>query len=455
MKTKQQTYNIAQLLELKDNQMLTVNPEYQRGAVWATPQKRRLVDSIFRGYPIPLIYLHHIKRAVAGMQREDLEVIDGQQRIQALYEFREGAFKLYDPIRDEREARFPSFIKQQPCSWGGHDFSSLPSELQVQFLGTELSVAKVTTETAHEARDLFIRLQAGLPLNAQEKRDAWPGGFTDYILKLGGKPEIPKYPGHDFFRRVMGAKPGKSRGKFRQFCAQIAILYFARREANGERLTDVNAKAIDDFYYRHLDFDDSSGEAQRLEGILDKLTELLGDRKRRSLKAHEAIHLVLLVDSLWDDYTRSWEGTLAPAFDQFMERLAFGKKSSRTGESDEFWTRYGVWTRTNSDRGAIIKMRHEFFAEKMLDLMAPLQPKDPKRLYGPLEREIIYFRDKKSCSVCGSQVAWNDAEIHHLKEHSKGGETTLTNAALVHRSCHPKGKAAEAFAEQWAVNGGR
>ena len=50
---------IKDLLELKRNNMLTVNPEYQRGAVWKDPQQKKLIDSVLRGYPLPLIYLHH------------------------------------------------------------------------------------------------------------------------------------------------------------------------------------------------------------------------------------------------------------------------------------------------------------------------------------------------------------------------------------------------------------
>jgi len=30
-------------------------PKYQRGRVWKPAQKKRLVDSVFRGYPIPIM----------------------------------------------------------------------------------------------------------------------------------------------------------------------------------------------------------------------------------------------------------------------------------------------------------------------------------------------------------------------------------------------------------------
>src|ERR1051326_6823262 len=206
MQAKHDKQTVGDLLKLKAVNMLYPNPEYQRGTVWTTAQKKRLVDSVLRGYPIPLFYLHHISREVAGYKREDFEVIDGQQRINALYEYKEGNYRLFDPVDDAEEAQFPSFIQSQPCPWGNKRFDELTPELQKQMLDAELSVVKIDTAIANEARDLFIRLQAGMPLNSQEKRDAWPGNFTDYILRLAGKPEILRYPGHDFFKVVMKAK---------------------------------------------------------------------------------------------------------------------------------------------------------------------------------------------------------------------------------------------------------
>jgi hypothetical protein len=50
---------VRDLLRLKTGGMLHVNPEYQRGAVRKEPQQKRLIDSVMRGYPLPLIYLHY------------------------------------------------------------------------------------------------------------------------------------------------------------------------------------------------------------------------------------------------------------------------------------------------------------------------------------------------------------------------------------------------------------
>ncbi len=165
-------------LDWKKNHMLSANPEYQRGAVWKEPQKKCLLDSVLRGYPIPLIYLHHISTEVDGAKRDDFEVIDGQQRINAMFE--------------------------------------------LQFLQTSLSVMIVETDVPNEPRDLFIRLQAGMPLNTQEKRDAWPGKFTEFVLNIAGKPDIAKYPGHPFFKIVMKATD-LNRGEFRRLAARCTM----------------------------------------------------------------------------------------------------------------------------------------------------------------------------------------------------------------------------------------
>ena len=448
MKTEPEDLKVRDVLDLKSQQMLVVNSEYQRGAVWTRSQQKKLVDSVMRGYPIPLIYFHHIQQEAAGLRSERFEVIDGQQRINALHEFHEGAFKLFDPVKDEADARFPDFIKQEPCPWGGRGFPDLSEELKEQFLDTPLRIVKIETNNPNQARDLFVRLQAGMPLNSQEKRDAWPGQFTEFVLKLGGKPNVSRYPGHDFFNVLMGAGRSKDRGRFRQLAAQIAMLFLTWRE-NG-KWRDTNAAAIDDFYYERLDFDTDSSDAKRLGEVLDKLMNLLPDhQKRKKIVGHEAVHLVLLVDALLDDYTRSWESEFAYAFDVFREQFALAKKTQNDSQPSEYWLQYGVWTRVNSDRAENIQRRHEFFAAKM-HAGLPLKMKDPQRLFGALEREIIYYRDRKRCGECDADVIWSEAEIHHVDQHSQGGKTALENGALVHRHCHPKGaEATEQFAVKW------
>lgn len=441
MELKSETMTVQNLLELKKNSMLIVNPEYQRAAVWKEDQQKKLIDSVLRGYPLPLIYLHHKKRVIAGMQNEGLEIIDGQQRINALYKFGESALKLFDPIKDDKVARFPNFVKASPCPWARCDFLGLPEELKNRFLNTEILIVKITMDNEDEARDLFIRLQAGLPLNAQEKRDAWPGGFTELILRFGGKQEIARYQGHDFFRRIV-KKSSTDRGEVRQLCAQICMLFFER--ATQGNWIDIGTQAVDDYYYKNLGFDITSPLVSRLSQILDLAVQLFAGQTTPKLKGYEAIHIILILDSLLDDYTRGWHTHFIRAYDSFKANAARAKKDG----AGEYWFEYGSLTQTGSDKARTIQRRHAFFAKKMLNELKPTLL-DPTRIFGEVEREIVYYRDEKRCAVCDGDIRWPDLEIHHVEEHQIGGLTEIENAVSVHKDCHPKGQKAVDFKIRW------
>ena len=106
-------------------------------------------------------------------------------------------------------------------------------------------------------------------------------------------------------------------------------------------------------------------DAKRFSQLLDTLTQLLGDGKRKKIRGHEAIGLVLLVDTLLDDYTRSWHKDFADAFDSFRSKVATATQQRFDDPSGEYWALYGQLTRANSDRAISIERRHLFFVEKM------------------------------------------------------------------------------------------
>ena len=440
---------IRDLVSLHKAEILKANPEYQRGVVWSLVQKQKLIDSVFRGYPLPLIYLHYVSKTVAGMKNEGFEIIDGQQRIRSLYEFSEGAFKLLDPKSDAKKGKFPAFIKDNECPWAGHDVHSLPLELREKFLDTPLAIAKIGSDNQNEVRDLFVRLQSGLPLNHQETRDAWPGDFTEFVLRTGGKPELPRYPGHPFFSKILKMKPRTDRGKTRQLAAQLAMLVFERSSSG--RFADIDASSLNEYYYENLGFDGGSDEAIRFSKILDKAEEIFRSWKGPKLRGHDAIHLILFIDTLWDDYAPNWQDHIADALSKFLENLA-ADKSKRDDDPGPYWIRYGQLTRASSDAGKTIARRHHFYSEQMRSFLPPLTLKDPRRLYGELDRTLIFFRQQGHCAGCSGAMSWDDCEIHHVAEHSKGGQTTLDNGAAVHKACHPKGaEATKQFAEKFSA----
>ncbi len=271
MKSTPKPKTVQELLDLKKNKLLEVDPEYQRGPVWTRLQKQYFIDSILRGYHIPLIYLHH-KQAirVGGLQTGDrLYIIDGQQRVLALYEFSEGAFPLLDPR--EHPGRFPKSLIDSPCQWAGRDMHQLDDDTRAHFLNMSLSVVHIETKDENEIRDLFIRLQGGKPLTPQEQRDAWPGAFGAFVCQVAGKRDVAKYPGQDFFRKLLRANVAAKTPKGRQLAAQMIMLFFTYRE--DRRFCDINRQAVDSYYVKHMDFDNSSPLAKEFLAALSKATE--------------------------------------------------------------------------------------------------------------------------------------------------------------------------------------
>lgn len=435
MQSKPEEMEVRSVVELKKKRLLFVNDEYQRGAVWNQRQEKLLIDSILRGYPIPQFYFHFIKMSAGDLSAESYEIIDGQQRINAIYDFVKNRFRLFDPQKDKRTG-LPKFLCEKPCPWGGKTFEALSPELKEEFLTTRLRIAKIESDDENEIRELFVRLQSGLPLNAQEKRDAWPGDFSQFVIKTAGKkPTV----GHDFFTKIFKGTAEK-RGGSRQACAQIFMTFYSRHNHGPQAFCNLNSQQIDEFYRHHLDFHpDSPGSmAWRFTRVLDVAYNILGDGKRPPLRVHSALHSLLLIDLLIDRFAPDWESKFPRALDSFLFGLK--KATKAQDENNEYWTRYGILARTNSMNKDTIQRRHGFFVEKMLAQMIPLHRRDPKRAFTREERELLYFYRSKKCAICGGDVDWLEAEAHHKTWHTDGGITTLENADLVHRKCHPQGR---------------
>lgn len=67
-----------------------VNRRYQRKLVWTIDEKRSFIDSIIKGYPVPLVLLAEISTG----QRRLFEIIDGMQRLNAIVSFIEQEFEV-------------------------------------------------------------------------------------------------------------------------------------------------------------------------------------------------------------------------------------------------------------------------------------------------------------------------------------------------------------------------
>lgn len=77
------TQDLSWFLDLDENGQLDLNPSYQRRSVWSPKDRRFFLDTIFRGYPSPVIFLH--KQVVGGKMK--YFVVDGKQRLETILRF--------------------------------------------------------------------------------------------------------------------------------------------------------------------------------------------------------------------------------------------------------------------------------------------------------------------------------------------------------------------------------
>jgi hypothetical protein len=307
-------------------------------------------------------------------------------------------------------------------------------------------------EEPNEARDIFIRLQSGTPLTAQEKRDAWPGNFTIFVIRHAGKQDHPESHQKDFFKLV---SRGRSKmlsiadgehyvdglADTRKFFAGLAMTIMVR-ESSGPDFIDLKGKTINEFYIENLDLSHDDPAAARVVRVLDCAAELPGFDllAKKPISFQMAFHFALLVDSLLTgNYVPIWKDHVIKAFREFQDDTAKARYHYKT--TREALPHYDNFIRllggSGSDTADVIRMRHSFFLQQVYNKI-PLKPLDPKRLFDSLEKEIVWIRDLRKCKnpACGRSVSFNEARIHHINEHIAGGPTVLENGVLVCTECH-------------------
>lgn len=441
-----ENYTVSQVRDYWRQTYLMVNHEYQRAPRWSRKQKQLLVDSVLRGYPLPLFYFHKTDRPHGDRLIDFLEIIDGQQRIHALTEFCNGDFRLLDPIRYKSD--FPKFIwdADEPCGWANKSYMQLDSDDRERLDESKLSIAIIQTETSDEIRDLFVRLQAGSPLRPQEKRDAFPGGMPSFIKQLGGvtihddgqKPIVDG--GHRFFRELLKySTPGKTM-QARDLAAQIVMQLI--RDWEGISLAATNNDAVTAFYHQQVGFREDGEDAKRVLTLFDEVSDVL-ERYDGALPTKvEWVHLFVLWQRLQRDYANSWKPEMPRTLKKFKVDLDQAQTDVTELKLNPLWTEFGMLrTRGGGDAARVFQARQDYFDSWFKRELNPLAI-DGRRMFDERLRRQLFEAQHGTCGYfdqpfCDrAPMQFEDSEVHHILPHSQGGETEPDNAVVVHRSCN-------------------
>ncbi|MCP1410831.1 DUF262 domain-containing protein [Paenarthrobacter sp. A20] len=166
------TKDIGLLKQLYDDGQLQISAEFQRNAIWPRPAKSFLIDTILTDNPIPVLYFQ--KGISAQTKRVEYTVVDGQQRLNAVFQFLENRFAL---------------TESDPSSpWYRQRWKSLDEEHRLQILSYDFVIQELVGYSSNHIRDMFKRMNRYVvALNPQELRHATEDGAFKRLVESIGK----------------------------------------------------------------------------------------------------------------------------------------------------------------------------------------------------------------------------------------------------------------------------
>ena len=268
--------------------------------------------------------------------------------------------------------------------WCGLRYEDFSEDLKKQFVYLTLPVIVVKTTDLEIVRDLFIRLQAGTALSAQERRDAWPGSLPEYIKHLGGHP-LGKKAGLRIFSVYTKGKDDAHR----RVAAQ-ALLVWSHWTATKGDLPDVSSERLDDFYRQKTDFEDDTAEARRFKRLLTALGRAL-EPKKGKWPEWMVLHMAVLLEEfdrrevtkLTDIFTPKsgarWE--LYHKLLEFADEVDEARKGSKTGTwtseaSRRTYNDFAQYIEHDASASSSLRARHRFLREWFWERLWGAKPPD-------------------------------------------------------------------------------
>ena len=181
MKCETTTLDIETIVNRIKNGDIDLQPDFQRGEIWTIPKRRKLIDSILRGWKIPPVHF------VVGDEYVE-EVLDGQQRLAAIRDFYCNKISVdgnIEPVEEE-------LVKLQDFY-----YRDLAIEWQRRFRQYTVTIVRLTEYKPEEPAELFYRLNQPTALTSAEQRNAYMGEtrnqikeLSDLFVSLGASKEV-------------------------------------------------------------------------------------------------------------------------------------------------------------------------------------------------------------------------------------------------------------------------
>jgi hypothetical protein len=176
VKTQTVEYDLETLVKKISKNIIKLNPEYQRNHRWNNETSSRLVESLILNIPIPYVYISQDIDVDEDVDEDDISrysVIDGQQRLTAIYSF----------IKNEYSLEGLDILS----NLNGMFYKDLPPFLLRRLEERTIKCLRIDSTLDQQVKyDIFERLNSGsVKLEAQELRNAvCRGPFKDLLKEL-------------------------------------------------------------------------------------------------------------------------------------------------------------------------------------------------------------------------------------------------------------------------------
>ncbi|KAI0373428.1 hypothetical protein BV20DRAFT_1049842 [Pilatotrama ljubarskyi] len=198
-------YTTKELHTLIHEGVIDLNPPYQRSVVWPEPKQIKVLDSIWRNYYVPPVVF------AVYLDDEGEEVrccVDGKQRLTSIQKFFDGQIP-YKHWQTGKSWWYTRATAQK------HNRQEVPERWKRDFASKTITCIEYRNLSKTLERDIFQRVQLGMPLTAAEKLQAINSPWQEWISLLEARFISPE----DGLTSIIDVDVG--RGRDFQLVAQL------------------------------------------------------------------------------------------------------------------------------------------------------------------------------------------------------------------------------------------
>ena len=378
---------------------IKIDPDFQRNYVYDEKNASKLIESILLNIPIPSIFLSENKDYTC-------DVIDGVQRLTAIYKFINNEYKLID--------------LEYRSDLNGKEWKNLEDTDKRKIKRYSLNLNIFSSDCSEDLKfEIFSRLNQGsVKLNGQELRNCMYRGYlNDKVKELKNNRLI-----EEIFEGVKDQqkKIGKDRFEIEEIILRGLVKINFEALIGLGKTSSLN-KQINTFMEK---FQNSKVEVDLMVTkyleVLKTIKDIMGVDifyKGNNKNIHKALYDALLIA-----FKNEKSKDLMPNKDAIKECI-IEKIVEKELESKAV-------TATQSTAETNAKILYDAIQKGKTIIL------DKNRLFSKELKEKM-FNENNVCAICGNKIDdISECHIDHIIPWSKGGKTVPENAQLTHSICN-------------------